>query len=712
MCRSAQLATVAGTCWRGRPWSASARRVPSATLVILALAGATAKSADDPNAPANARHDIYGDPLPEGATARLGTVRYRACSGSGRIEFLPDGRTLLGCHGTRVVWLDVPTGRVTRAIELEADTATLLAVTRDRTAAAVLMSRNLRDVGDREHQIILLDTATGAERARQPMQTSWRKQPQAAAFSPDATRLITGDYEGVLHVIDLATWRDERTKATPTPREVRSIACSPDGQWVVVTNYDQAWRWEWQRDAEMQQIGPAVQRVLTAEFAPDSRLFALGEDFGQGIRLFDVESGRPVRQLLAEGRYHYPEQLAFTSDGATLALPTQRPPGLDVWDVSAGKLLQSLPSPGKLRRAAVSADKRWIAATDYEGTITAWEFESGQRVGDEFRGHRQPFQEVIVSPGGKEVLTGGNDGDAIVWEIATGRPIHVLRHEADRMVRGLAFSPDGGWIATSALDDTVVLWDRASGERVRTLFGHGNLGGRRMLRFTPDSGTLLSFGDDWFLRAFDVQTGKAVLEHAIRPTGVTLKESTDGSVDKSHDDFMFDSMASGEFTPDGATLALVVARQGYLFDVQSGVERARYDVGTSITHSTVLSPDGIWLATVEIEAPVQERAPRKYRLQVRRVADGEVTASWPLPDAWSAALAFSPDGSKFGMAHQSIHVYDTATGRELARIEPDVGAAHGLTFSPDGERLVVCHADTTALVWDWQRFLISEEAGK
>jgi WD40 repeat protein len=356
----------------------------------------------------------------------------------------------------------------------------------------------------------------------------------------------------------------------------------------------------------------------------------------------------------------------------------------------------------------------------FEGTIAVWDLEQGNRVGGEFFGHLDSFGTLGVSPDGKQVVTAGNDGLAVQWETETGRPVHVLRHWPGKMVRAVAFSPDGRWIATSALDDTLGIWDRVSGERAFTLIGHGELGGRRTLRFTSDSRRLLSFGDDWFLRAFNVKTGKAELEHAIRPSGLPLKENPDGSVNRDDDDRMMMNLftpPSGHFTPDGNTFVLTVGTNAYVFDIQKGTEVARYDVGNGRDESA-LSPDGTRLATLRrgpsIQTPllgggIRSEQGSAYAVDIRNVATGNLETTLEVPPTFASTITFSPDGTKLTTSQGDIRVFDIASGRELARIEPEPRAVWGVAFTPDGERLVVSHADATALVWDWRQFPVMEE---
>ena len=64
-----------------------------------------------------ARRDLYGDPLPVGAVARMGTVRFRCFKGAGSIAFSSDGKILASCgfYSPIRLW-EASTGRELRRL--------------------------------------------------------------------------------------------------------------------------------------------------------------------------------------------------------------------------------------------------------------------------------------------------------------------------------------------------------------------------------------------------------------------------------------------------------------------------------------------------------------------------------------------------------------------------------------------------------------------
>ena len=94
-----------------------------------------------------------------------------------------------------------------------------------------------------------------------------------------------------------------------------------------------------------------------------------------------------------------------------------------------------------------------------------------------------------------------------------------------------------------------------------------------------------------------------------------------------------------------------------------------------------------------------------HSIQCVEVATGrEMWQTAPLRDAGLTTLAISPDGrmlaSGSGFEDPSIHVWDTATGRLLVRVDGHSSWVCKLAFSTDGRRLISASSDQSVRVWD------------
>src|SRR5437899_6633149 len=80
--------------------------------VILILSSCSPALADAPESNQPVRRDLYWDPLPPGAIARMGTARFRHGYAATSVAFSPDGKTVAsGELGNWVHLWDVSTGR-------------------------------------------------------------------------------------------------------------------------------------------------------------------------------------------------------------------------------------------------------------------------------------------------------------------------------------------------------------------------------------------------------------------------------------------------------------------------------------------------------------------------------------------------------------------------------------------------------------------------
>jgi len=80
---------------------------------------------------------------------------------------------------------------------------------------------------------------------------------------------------------------------------------------------------------------------------------------------------------------------------------------------------------------------------------------------------------IALSPDGKTILTGSEDGTVRFWDVETGRALHVLTAHTSWVTK-VAFSPDGKTALSGSADGTAKIWDVQNGTLLHTLDGHAD----------------------------------------------------------------------------------------------------------------------------------------------------------------------------------------------------------------------------------------------
>jgi WD40 repeat protein len=314
-----------------------------------------------------------------------------------------------------------------------------------------------------------------------------------------------------------------------------------------------------------------------------------------------------------------------------------------------------------------------------------------------------------VTGGQGLVVTTGNDNTIRIWDVATG--MQKRRFDEEGWIRAIALSPDGAKIVSNCLgDDSVSLWDVRTGRRIFKLPGHGRFGGRRAAGFTPDGKSFLSWGDDMYLRKWDVRTGKALSEHAIRPTGVRVFTEDDDPMEREMAQLR-GGPSSGLFTRDGKQLVFQTITRVFVFDTDTGKEVRSFPVDSGIVIGQAISPDGksllasAWGKSVETKLPDGRRQmshPMKA-VTLWEIATGVVRKQISLHEQGAGPVAFSADGKWFAAASYQpethLRIWD-ALGREVWTAKGFPSIVRSLAFTPDGKRLVSGMDDGWAFVWD------------
>jgi RNA polymerase sigma factor (sigma-70 family) len=647
------------------------------------------------------RRDRHGDPLPPGALARLGTVRFRYGS---QFAFSPDGKTLAAISylpPATIHLLDVDTGKELHQFQGPPGGffgSPAFSPDGKRLAAT-----------DGTGTLYVWETATGKEDRRFPVPA--RIHLPARAFSPDGTALALLSWEGWIVLLDLTTGK-ERRKFVGHKNKVQSAAFAPDGRTLATANLDGTVRvWDVATGKELHRFLGDKGPVKAVSFSPDGKTLAAGGSLAEGmLYLWDAGSGKELRRFRATQGPGFSEAgwlsaLAFSPDGKTLATASGEQV-VRVWEVSTGREVRSFKGA---RALAFSPDGTLLAVSDPFGTsLCLWDVATRKEV-NASEGHTSPVEVIAVSPDGTLLASGGKDGTIRLWQVGTGKHIRRLSGHTGA-VTALVVSPDGRTVVSLSADFTIRTWEVSTGRELHRLVSE-EADAFTSVALSPDGETLASGRLDGTIWLWEAATGKKVHQFQAHPSRVNPNDGLSYPA----------AVSLLAFSPSGKLLAAGIdgVRSGneifHLFDAHTGTPRHQLQVPPSekdqdsCSHkqpSLAFSPDGRTLATGSGQKMLRvwevASGKERYRLSGTKVAgiQGYTEAA---AERWPYTLAHSPDGktlASWGLHSETVRVWDAATGKELAQLRGHRGPVTAAAFLPGGEGLVSGSVDTTMLVWD------------
>ena len=201
------------------------------------------------------------------------------------------------------------------------------------------------------------------------------------AFHPHSLFLAVALY---YDTIQLWRLKDGQLVCTLSPEEYsayKSLAFSPDGQFLATGNFEagEVWLWQIPGGQLVQQMEPPAGRVEGLAFSPDGQLLVCGEGGGDikdiEMRVWDMQTKHAV-QSFARGDWCP----AFSSDGKLLASGDLH--FIGIWDVATRKGIRFIPAhQGRLSRLVFSPSGQVLVSIgDRKPTIRWWNVENGREI--------------------------------------------------------------------------------------------------------------------------------------------------------------------------------------------------------------------------------------------------------------------------------------------------------------------------------------------
>ncbi len=663
--------------------------------------------------------DQYGDPLPEGAIARFGTVRFRNVS-AGPIVFSPDGR-YVATSPDGVVLRDVLTGKVVRT--LPSDGRAGISFSPDSKRLLVQNRGKSESIWDLE----------SGKKAQQI-------GPGGGVFVQDGKRVIQVDWQGFdvseIRLLDSATGKQiAKTKfnqpahlwtASPAGDLVAlAVAVSDNSQRIALVDVVTG------NELELGDFAKSVGKVCGFVFSSDGRLLIIAG--GKGVAVWDVATRKEIR--LWRQRSDSPP--VISADGKRIAWT-----GYDnqlgiayVWavDVKGGKPWHVGAPTNEFDAPAFSPDGKFLAVLDDGHALQFRDVATGKEIRP-LAAHSGLVGGSMFTADGKHLITRDRNR-VLVWDKVTTR---LLRRYPDDLPEGERLfnsnaKTQGGLITVDSAD-VLRVRNLVTGETDLQLAGkHGFVGGAAgPAHASVDGKSAAIVGKDGDIRVYDLTTGQVrfqfdpeapVWDADLSANGRYLQVSCQGRV--KGELFVVDTSTGKEVDPK--TIAapppkrLVEASEGRMFPV--GMDALDWLQRQNLLDVTGKPLKVDWnMVGGKIYAPPNGRYIAVHHATGRRgeINDDEANTKifiqiWdaetkkplahfnPQPILGEFAL-FSPNGRMLAVAGTHvISVWEVATGRERMHLRGHFGWITSLCFTPDGRGVVSGGDDTQVLLWDFTK---------
>lgn len=186
----------------------------------------------------------------------------------------------------------------------------------------------------------------------------------------------------------------------------------------------------------------------------------------QTVRLYD--SMYRLVPLIEEGtnrHYSAVHSLIFDKSGKFL-LTGDKDGKLLLWDVPTRKTVKSYQTNASINDLCLSPTPANIFIANAEPSIKVFGLTSGKVIRT-LDGHKDAVNCLAITYNNKYLISGSNDKTAIIWDLKTMKPLHILKPSCWK-ITSVGFSDDSKYCVTGCNDGVVNVWETETGKLVST----------------------------------------------------------------------------------------------------------------------------------------------------------------------------------------------------------------------------------------------------
>lgn len=484
-----------------------------------------------------------------------------------------------------------------------------------------------------------------------------------------------------------------------------------------------------------------VQHKWMREISPDSRMCVYCDL--DGDQTLSIRDANTSEMILAFKHKINESPVQFSSDSRQFAIVNSKDKVLEIWDIESRRRIHALTIPDEAAEKVyhtngsyeLSFECRLLFSRDGSqifygprnmraNCLYRWDLETGRplpnigcRIGEVVGIHE--------SVDGREIIFCGDSGHIVRFAKDTGEEIETVERLFAPQAR---FSKDGKCLIVVDSAGRISDWNAATLEKIQRkpidFPAVSELGWK--FDISADGSTLAVRDNDFDLRIVDLVNGKCETINGLfksddeaagrgllhlSPNGQLLFLNVAGM--KTWQSLMIDTQtrktlwkgefeSNAQFTSNSRSLAIPInAFNARLLDAVTG--KAQSDIrfsdkksrdsepGVKRSDDTLIlafSPDGRHVAVT-----LGDETSHLFKAGLAKVAQLETSKSYP-------KFTFSRDGKLLAAGvHNRIHIWETATGDLLTRLEGHTGRVYSISFDPLCPRLVSCGDDNHVYVW-------------
>ena len=327
-----------------------------------------------------------------------------------------------------------------------------------------------------------------------------------------------------------------------------------------------------------------------------------------------------------------------------------------------------------------------LALSENEPDFRQWEwryFRTQAQSDAAFVLPRQPgvIQGLAISSDARFVASQDRNGTLKLWDLFRRIELTTLT-DAGVQNGPFAFSPKGDQLAATREQDpeqpTVTVWSTSTRQVTEEIPIDTPI---QALAYSPDGDRLLLLGEDKSIRSWSFRAGRMKL-HSVGQN--------------SDEEPMLQGFPAAVFSSDGKLVAYTRGNRVEVREVETGAEKCSLTAFEFGVACLAFSPNTDLIAA----SPLFSEAETDIKLYSAHT--GKAAGRLIGHSAWVPGMTFSPDGTRLIStgADQTVRIWNLANRQEITTLRGHLSEARAVVLSGDGKTIVTGGKDGSLFGWD------------